>query len=778
MYCHSLDGCLEQVKAYIEAKSIGYPLIVNTENFRDYQQLMDRFEVDSTKQCIYVSDHTLDNGLPDIPEVLEIIKGSGCFVLSGISQSVMLRGEEALDAQISELISLPIKDHAVIMLCQCRPFIEKYLRRDQRVPNRCVLLDGEKTSLPKLIFTKNKDECLEGYDDGIKDLLSHLERMTDYDIAKKPTKYVVSSFSAPFFSKSMYAASVSSGVYDALIKRFPDLGAACSKSFATENEWAWLFDKTKKHNSFSSLIVESFGSTADLGSQFCNVYKSDDEKNMWLLWVGMKVFGSGAGKYLAFALEHSVSFSDLVHHIYQDILDVKSDDSEFELFFRERKQLVNQLPENLPEISAYCTNVGRHGKKAVFYLTDSTEDEKYTFMRLVAGYDWTDEELLNAVEHGFPELALYMKDFVFDLLNTKLPEQDAEFRNVLTAYFQRYKIQKIKNHIEDAFLEQVNQFALDRPFYKIQPRSSIVNKLDREKTQAYFFDALGVEYLSYIQAKCKEYGLIYDIRIGHCELPSITGKNKEFQKYFETRDISDLDELKHHSQEYDYQKCEYPTHVFRELEIINEELRKIRSFLIQNKNTVDKAVILSDHGASRLAVIYKQENQSLLEMEEKGQHSGRCCPCEEDPHIPQAAYEDGYAVLANYERFRGSRKANVEVHGGASLEEVLVPIITIALKPDNVQYYFVDSVVKYKMNQPTEIELFSNVPMNEPRLEVEGTFYTGEFRVDKNHAVFRIDDLKRARKYTARIYEGGTDTGYVLTFDIERGTKTRDLFGL
>ena len=35
-----------------------------------------------------------------------------------------------------------------------------------------------------------------------------------------------------------------------------------------------------------------------------------------------------------------------------------------------------------------------------------------------------------------------------------------------------------------------------------------------------------------------------------------------------------------------------------------------------------------------------------------------------------------------YGRYKGSRSANVEVHGGASLEEIIVPIITLKLKAD------------------------------------------------------------------------------------------------
>ena len=43
--------------------------------------------------------------------------------------------------------------------------------------------------------------------------------------------------------------------------------------------------------------------------------------------------------------------------------------------------------------------------------------------------------------------------------------------------------------------------------------------------------------------------------------------------------------------------------------------------------------------------------------------------------------ENGYWVLANYDRFKGGRPANIEVHGGATLEEVTVPVIEITYSP-------------------------------------------------------------------------------------------------
>ena len=66
--------------------------------------------------------------------------------------------------------------------------------------------------------------------------------------------------------------------------------------------------------------------------------------------------------------------------------------------------------------------------------------------------------------------------------------------------------------------------------------------------------------------------------VGRCELPSITSTNKEFEiTCSNVKKISELDELKHHSVNYDYTVCPYPIHIFRELEIRDVELRRIAS---------------------------------------------------------------------------------------------------------------------------------------------------------------------------------------------------------
>ena len=57
-------------------------------------------------------------------------------------------------------------------------------------------------------------------------------------------------------------------------------------------------------------------------------------------------------------------------------------------------------------------------------------------------------------------------------------------------------------------------------------------------------------------------------------------------------------------------------------------------------------VIASDHGASRLAVIRKQEVP--YETDTKGEHSGRCCKSFDDCDVPYKVEENGFIILSDY----------------------------------------------------------------------------------------------------------------------------------
>lgn len=773
MHCNSIESCLSHIGEFSNSSSMGYPIVVDVENYADYASLRTSLCADASKACIRVSDHTHGNGFPDILGVLEAADKADNSVVWGISQSSMLKGEEALVSDLRRIIDRSVRGHVFVVLTHCSGLLDKYFARDPRRDRRIVVVDGKRCDLPTIRFVRKGDDCDGAHVDGMKGLLKKLEDMSGESMARNPVISVVMPYDAELFGRSKYAIQDHGDVFVVLVDKYVEIKRVADKSWASCEQWEWLRGQSKSHADFSSLVAQRWGSTRDLCQQIDDVFHNQSSNERWLLWLAMRVFGEGSGTYLGFSLDQTTSCEAWIRRVYHALADVARSDDRFESFFAQRLELLKLLPANSTEMQFYCQSVAeRYGKDAVYYLSDSTDHERRQWMKTIDENDWTDAEIEKAIAHASRELSYYIEPFVFDSYNSHLKNDNISLADDLTYYFNRYKYLKIRNCIDDDFIEYVDKYAIERPYNKLRCRSAVTRTIDKEGVQAYFIDALGAEHLGYIQAKCREYGMISDIQIVRCELPSITSINKEFKERFETRDVKELDDLKHHSTIYLYERCQLPIHLFEELKVIDKELRNIRDLL--RSHGAQKAVIFSDHGASRLAVIYKHENEKI-ELEEKGKHSGRCCRCEQSPNLDQAAYENGWAVLANYERFKGGNKAQVEVHGGASLEEVVVPIVTLTLRPEKVEYHLVDQKVKYSQGKVT-LALCCNMPMNAPRIQIEGVFYEGVLDpADRRTARFDVAQHTKAQAYRATVWEGNTNTGQVFDFVVERKTKQRDL---
>ena len=781
MYLDSIDACMDEIKKYCEKRPTGFALLVDTENYDVLHSIFNRLKSDQSKLCVFASK--MCNGFdipPRVEDLYASISREGAYVLIGISQLMMLRGESELKQSIAKMLELPIRGHAVILLDHCRTYLEASISRDPyRVDQRVVLVSGEWSTLPRIRIAKETDSLLvKDAKNGIAGLLSYLEQVTDSTVFAAPEITVSSNIPVTVFNKSIYAVLPCAGPYYSLTEAAPEMTSRTEESYGTEDEWLYLAKLVRDNGSLPSTMQKQFGTVQNLRACFSDVYGTVDYKRRWLFWIGLKIYGVADDLYLALAVKNSQSAAELERHIYMDILEISCEDTIFARLYRERKKLIAQMPDNIAILDQYCNRVGRYEKSAPYYLTDYSPREELEFMRCLSVYNYSLDELNDISSMAFPALRDYLRPFAFHTANMRLPNQDASLYDVFSDYFQQYKMQKVLHRIWPEFISKVEEFAESRPYNRLQSRAAIVKKVPKEDSQLFFFDALGVEYLSFLQSKCESYGLMLEVSVAHCNLPSITSMNKEFLDSFseQPRNIKELDELKHHSKDVDYQKCKLPVHLFTELRIIDKVLRDIQSELSQGK--YGRAVLISDHGASRLAVIHETESKSALQLEEKGQHSGRCCPVDNDPKIKFAAYENGYAVLANYDRFKGGRKANVEVHGGASLEEVLVPVVVISKKPDVIELRFVSDIVELHGKEVASITLFSNIPIVDPKMYLDGEFITGEFVGDSKHAKFTMPKIKRTRKCVVDIFDGAKKIGSGLTFSVRKamGREADDFF--
>lgn len=573
------------------------------------------------------------------------------------------------------------------------------------------------------------------------------------------------------FPKSLLQISTVSSAYD-IIKTYEDSISLVNDDFGTVDEWSELLKRLQEADGWETLISNEFGGIQNLPFRI-DAYAGFDEFKKWLYVLMLKLYSSEiVTGYLSKVLQRVSSYKDFVSALFQTILNFDHTDSEFSSLYLERKCILKNFAKETEEICEYCKLVSAKGKSGLFYLTDNTNLEKQTVIGLLGRYasELNANDINSILKVVYPDLYSYMGEYNFE-------------HPLLKGYFQAYKYQKLFNHISSDFAKVVEEQAVKREYNSIlRPRVSYLEKIDTKNTMVYFVDALGVEYLSFILAQCNSNNLFANVTVCRSELPSITCMNKEFVDVFSSAgckiiDIKDLDELKHHgTNDFDYQITKEPIHLIEELNIIATVLEKIRTNIASGK--CEKAIIISDHGASRLAVINETENK--YEMSEKGEHSGRCCPVSDIDEKPDfATEENGYWVLANYDRFKGGRKANVEVHGGAALEEVCVPIIEITPQNEKIDVRLLDSYknITVSFRKSALIKFFINKKLNNLKVKIEGKYYDAQPTAEEFVYQVSMPDIRKAKNYIFDVYASENMIASGLQFNVKSEvTVEKDLF--
>lgn len=760
MECNTMDQCFDRIEAYCQKEITGHPLLVNTENAHDFQCLVKRMQLDGNKTCVFVHDYC-GKGLPQIDALFRDVKKKGCFVVIGLSSYVMLLGKKRAEELMARLQELSVAGHVIVLLSHMKEIRLSRMQQDQHLSYRVLLLEGDPTPLPSIYLASPEENSFGQL--VLPNIQALLEKLEQYDPVGGETSFAVrTSLHKEVFSESMYSIRSSKGIYKELLRAFPVLKGDLEESWGTKEDWERFAQEWKECLSWGALAEKHFGIDAHFSAILEREYEQADTYETWLYWLLLKVQGASEDAYLSYALGKSRHWRDLWEHIFLSLSSLSFQMREFEKYCEGRKRLLEGQAIPATWVSEYQDAIVQKGRDAIWYLFAGTAWEEKMLFQCLADYDYTKEEVMGVLKTHFPDLFAYMKSFTFTM-HQKVPERLVP---LLTKYFDDYKWQKLMNHLTPDFKAQVNTLAEHRVYNQFPIRSLALSQMKKENTMMYFVDALGVEYLSYISEKCKTYGLLLSIQVVHGELPSITSQNTEFMNA-DVTNIKDLDALKHESQTYNYEKQKIPLHLVAELKAIDGVLQTIRDGLLMKE--MKSAIIISDHGATRLAVLNDEEyGAEFIVGESKGQHSGRCCQVEEDPGIPFAAYENGYAVLANYMRFKGSRKADVEVHGGATLEETLVPLLQISLKPKDPMVEFQPALVQLRKKEVGELLLVTNFDMADPYIIVNGKIYRGKLDTHRRRAIIPLPDMKRTHDYMADIYDGDTLLKEQVAFHVKK----------
>lgn len=657
------------------------------------------------------------------------------YVLIGMGEYLALRGEAEALKVLRDFKSTTLGLARVILLLRfVGAQVEEIVREDIRVKSR-VYISSKSVGDTSIVNVKIDQGVGLAKKDGIQSLLQILE---DGETGKLFVKTNLQ------LNDSMMSVESIEDSYSAI--KALSQGFTLQKSLGEDEQWCKFLLDLQKCNYSISKLFERYDFYSDYEDDFTEKAFGYQYKN-WLYFIFLKLnINKLNNPYLRFVVDRTDNFNDLKIQTLNAIISVKHTEKNFKELYYARKKLLKGIPDS--DIAIFIKQNEVYPDESIYNLTDNTLLERQTIIRWVSEHG-----VIKELAQIYPALFLYLQKYTFVC---------GKNSNKLTEYFERYKHQKIANKVENGFEKYAQESAV--LYAGLQTRANAIMALgDKKSAFLYWIDALGVEYLSYIQELAKQKGLSLQIEIARAELPTITEINKSFydewkgDKYKEPK----LDDVKHNEVGgFDYRKCKLPIHIANELDIIEDALNRAATELALHN--YKKFIIASDHGASRLAVL--GQHAEKYETDTKGEHSGRCCKYFEEYDMNNSVSENGYIVLTDYGRFKGSREANVEVHGGCTLEETVIPIISITLKNQADVQIIVMKPEELTIDRKTGVNVslyISDVETpNAVRLEIKGISYLAE-QTDRTHYRFVLGDIKRSGTYEASIFDGSNLIGRV-----------------
>ena len=736
-----VESCIEKIEKR-NHRNTQRTLFVNVNNSKDMKAIKEHFEFGYS--FINIANNDKDE-MPMLDEVLEVIESAKEVVfIEGISAYLRFGGQKQLKLVINQLLNMQSSSKAIVLLYQCDYILLELIKKDPRLENQVIFVDGCKQTLPKIVFVKDKMVDVLNWQvvKGMSLLIKKLETEETAEI------YVKSHFVRNDFPDSLYVISEMNSFFVIIQKEFLPSLSAEDESLLSEEQWHIFAEGCKKYNGFEGYFHKTIGDMHSIDLYVNNWAKLSDEKKA-LLFIAIKTNANKCNNTsLKIAVENCKRISELQIQIYKSVFAYDYKAKDFWRKYDERKILLASIGPSEHYANEFGNIVESHGLKGLYFLTDLTKAEKKLTLKLIACYasEIDKKELLGILQYTYKDLWAYLKKYDY-----KIQEIDC--------YFNEYKWLKVLNGISSEFAERVEKEARERNFYRIlSPRSDFISRLKKLGSILYFLDALGIEYLSFISQKAADLHLMVDVKICRSEIPSITSMNKEFVDEFKQAEadvvdnIKDLDEIKHSGTlEYNYSKSPYPTYLADELSVIADVLEKINANI---GSSYERAYIISDHGASRLAVL--RHSETKWEMVNKGEHCGRCCKKSDNVvDVPNEfmTEDNDYWVLANYDMFKGGRQGTVEVHGGATLEEVAVPIIELTRMPDNINIEVLTKTVKtgYKI-KPT-LKFVSNCKLQDVKVIIGEREYLAESQ-DGLHFGVELQGIRIEKEYSFEVLAG------------------------
>lgn len=301
------------------------------------------------------------------------------------------------------------------------------------------------------------------------------------------------------------------------------------------------------------------------------------------------------------------------------------------------------------------------------WLNCGTQAERIEIVRRVAKSDLT-IGLSKIWRNLYPALA----DYLSDEFDYGAP--------MLTEYFREYCRQKVKNVVTQEFVKKAFDSTL--PAFVAVRDSELQDLLVDTNAALLVVDGMGAEYFPLMLSMAKRRGFnILSSMIASVRLPSSTDFNhiRWDKERFLKPTVHEIDNISHNGAK-KYEQCSPWHNIVATFAVFEDVFNRIASAL----RTFERVVVSADHGSSRLAVLaYEQKlinNLSWIGEPEDWRFAIAPANTKRSPEFEfsyDAERDINYWIVRGYNRLP-KKGGKLSVHGGATFEERLVPIIVFS----------------------------------------------------------------------------------------------------
>ena len=604
------------------------------------------------KESIILSKYCeVEDSTPNLKQLKSYLrKIDKSVLLTPLSEHLRIRNNVAMTT-FNEILNLDFtngddKKLKVYIPVYRMKSLLKNLELDDRKQDCVIFLDTD--SDPDYSLTVIQDTLnakLSGNEiTGYKNYLIYWEQNPDKPI-------ILHTKNAVHFSDIVFADNVRVIVtaFD-LLRYHYKLPDAIKREWGEDDNWNSLLQQYTESSNLDDVLGMALQIRSFNLSLFEN-WQSKSDIDKWYVWLWAKQ--QAQSPYLINVLGGVLTVSDFDGAVYNAIVSLTAS-ANYTTLYSERLKLIQAMKIN-PTTTFWDKLEQLSDTDKLKCLSCNTEQEQEMIFTVLQKLGLTNEvmELLKLI---YPELSNYLS----------VTELDSGF---ITDYFRQYKEQKVLNTTQDSFLKMVEDIAADQctEIWKFGARNVLVNGLYDENTVVFFVDALGVEYVELLSELLQQKGLFVEFSFGHCNIPSTTNENKDFYKNKNNDTYYELDSLKHSG-------ITYPFNLIKEFSEIRIIIKRIEE-LIADKTQV---IVAADHGSSRLAVLAKGETHKAKETAQIYKYGRYCVDSDNSySHLKGCFNKDNFWIFANYDRFSIQGAPSPETHGGASLEECIVPVLSV-----------------------------------------------------------------------------------------------------